>query len=116
MTMGQTGMGDMSAMAMPLPPNTLPMMTGDGPFGPVGMGGMFTIIKIRDGITTYADPGWYAHPPGTVARKVAGPASPSPAEPATTQATVYTCTMHPQVRSSRPGKCPICGMKLVEKK
>ena len=26
---------------------------------------------------------------------------------------VYTCPMHPQVRSDKPGKCPICGMKLV---
>lgn len=28
-------------------------------------------------------------------------------------ATVYTCPMHPQVRSPTPGKCPICGMDLV---
>ncbi|MBX6379119.1 MAG: efflux RND transporter periplasmic adaptor subunit [Thermoflavifilum aggregans] len=25
----------------------------------------------------------------------------------------YTCPMHPQVRSDRPGNCPICGMTLV---
>lgn len=25
----------------------------------------------------------------------------------------YTCTMHPQVIRDKPGKCPICGMKLV---
>ncbi|MBX6379120.1 MAG: efflux RND transporter periplasmic adaptor subunit [Thermoflavifilum aggregans] len=28
------------------------------------------------------------------------------------QAGYYTCPMHPQVRSDRPGKCPICGMTL----
>jgi hypothetical protein len=72
MNMGRSGMYDMSDMKMPLPPNTLPMMAGEGPFGPIGMGGMFTIIKIRDGIETFDDPGWYAHPPGTVARKGRG--------------------------------------------
>jgi hypothetical protein len=29
---------------------------------------------------------------------------------------VYTCTMHPEVVSDKPGKCPKCGMTLVEKK
>jgi hypothetical protein len=29
---------------------------------------------------------------------------------------VYTCTMHPEVISDKPGKCPKCGMDLVEKK
>src|SRR6266851_594665 len=27
--------------------------------------------------------------------------------------TVYTCPMHPEIRSASPGTCPICGMKLV---
>ena len=34
----------------------------------------------------------------------------------TKQATVYTCTMHPEVVSDKPGKCPKCGMTLVAKK
>ncbi len=67
MAMGETGMG---GMQMTTPANTLPMMTGKGPFGDVEMGGMFTVIKVRDGITSYNDPGWYKHPAGTVARKV----------------------------------------------
>jgi len=71
MAMGENGMGNM--MEMGRPKNTLPMMTGDGPFGPVEMGGMFTILKVRAGLTSYADPGWYQHPPGTVARKVEPP-------------------------------------------
>ncbi len=28
----------------------------------------------------------------------------------------YTCPMHPEVISDKQGKCPICGMRLVEKK
>ncbi|MFN7135356.1 MAG: efflux RND transporter periplasmic adaptor subunit, partial [Myxococcales bacterium] len=28
-------------------------------------------------------------------------------------ATVWTCSMHPQVRQPAPGKCPLCGMDLV---
>lgn len=27
--------------------------------------------------------------------------------------TIYTCSMHPQVRQNGPGKCPICGMDLI---
>ena len=49
------------------------IVAGEGPFGPVEMGGMFTILKVRAGITSYADPGWFSHPPGTVPRKVTLP-------------------------------------------
>ncbi len=28
----------------------------------------------------------------------------------------WTCVMHPQIKQDKPGKCPICGMILVEKK
>jgi hypothetical protein len=68
MPMGSTGMGGM--MDMGRPKNTLPMMSGTGPFGPIEMGGMFTVLKVREGITSYEDPGWYKHPDGTTARKV----------------------------------------------
>jgi FtsP/CotA-like multicopper oxidase with cupredoxin domain len=70
MVMGEKGMGDMGHMHMPLPKNTLPMMAGQGQYGPIEMGGMFTILKIRENLTSYADPGWYHAPPGTVAWKV----------------------------------------------
>jgi manganese oxidase len=72
MAMGEGGMQEMAEMAemMPGPRNTLPMMTGTGPFGPIQMGGMFTLLKVREGITTYEDPDWYQHPPGTVASPV----------------------------------------------
>jgi manganese oxidase len=68
MAMGNTGMGAM--MDMGRPRNTLPMMAGTGPFGAIEMGGMFTVIKVREGIASYDDPGWYNQPPGTTARKV----------------------------------------------
>jgi rubrerythrin len=29
---------------------------------------------------------------------------------------VYTCPMHSQVKSDKPGKCPICKMNLVKEK
>jgi Cu(I)/Ag(I) efflux system membrane fusion protein len=28
-------------------------------------------------------------------------------------ATAWTCSMHPQIRQSEPGQCPICGMDLI---
>jgi len=74
MAMGSNGMADMGAMEMPLPDNTLPMMTGSGQFGPIEMGGMFSVVKIREGLAAgdYGDPGWYKHPEGTVAYNVEG--------------------------------------------
>lgn len=42
------------------------------------------------------------------------PAAPEAALGAPSAASqVYTCSMHPQVRASQPGKCPICGMPLI---
>ena len=45
--MGERGMADMGEMEMALPDNTLPMMTGQGPYGAMEMGGMFTMVKVR---------------------------------------------------------------------
>jgi len=74
MAMGESGMGDMQDMSQHMkgPKNTLPMMAGRGPFGNIEMGGMFTVLKVRDDITTYADPGWYRYPEGTVAYRLGG--------------------------------------------
>jgi FtsP/CotA-like multicopper oxidase with cupredoxin domain len=70
MTMGQTGMGDMADMGMQVPHNSIPMVGGMGPHGTITMGGMFTIVKVRDNLKNYTeDPGWYQAPPGTVADK-----------------------------------------------
>jgi len=94
MVMGEKGMAEMGAMEMPLPHNTLPMMTGTGPFGPVAMGGMFSVVKVRDDVKAgdYGDPGPYAHPPGTLASEYTGELGAAPnaavAAPAADAATV----------------------------
>ncbi len=67
MTMGQAGMGDMAEMGMGVPENSIPMVGGPGKHDYITMGGMFTVLKVREGITSYADPGWYENPPGTLA-------------------------------------------------
>jgi hypothetical protein len=111
MAMGDKGMAEMSEMQLPgqtmsgmdmsLPKNTVPMGSAPGPHGVISMGGMFTLLKVRPHLTSYDDPGWYRAPAGTSAHRVAA------------HVTVYTCPMHPEVRSLKPGHCPRCGMKLV---
>ena len=80
MAMGENGMAvhqvHTDAGHMKGPENTLPMMAGKGPFGNLEMGGMFTVVKVRDEVAAdYRDPGWYAHPKGTVAWRVSGSAN-----------------------------------------
>ena len=65
MVMGAHGNGEMMTMAQPH--NSISMMGGPGPFGTIDMGGMFTILKVRDPLTAASAAGWYDHPPGTVA-------------------------------------------------
>lgn len=78
--MNINGMGDMFEMygtnkmmdmgiKMKYPPNMSPI-GNPGPFGVIEMGGMFTVFKVRNNITSYVDPGWYQHPLGTVAEAV----------------------------------------------
>jgi len=67
MTMGHHGMADMAEMGMAVPKNSIPMVGGKGPFDPITMGGMFTLLKVRAELAGDGDPGWYEHPEGTVA-------------------------------------------------
>jgi len=80
MPMGSAGMADMGDMEMELPANTLPMMTGFGQFGPLEMGGMFSVLKVREGLAAndYRDPGPYKFPSGTVAYELRGDTSAIP--------------------------------------
>jgi hypothetical protein len=73
--MNINGMGEMFEMygsgkamhgPMKFPANLSPI-GNPGPFGVIELGGMFTVLKVRKGLTSYADPGWYQHPTGTVA-------------------------------------------------
>ena len=99
MAMSERGMKDMTEMEMPLPDNTAAMMTGTGPFGAVGMGGMFSVLKVRKDQKPgdYSDPGWFKHPPGSVAYEWTG----ALAEPARSQ-TAGTVSMAPQAQPSAP--------------
>lgn len=68
MSMGQNGMSGMATMRMPYPENSVPMLGGRGPYGIIDMGGMMTIVKVRDRLPA-GEVGWYEPPPGTVARQ-----------------------------------------------
>ena len=67
MTMGESGMVGMGEMGMKVPPNSLPMVGAPGKYGYIDMGGMFTVVKVRENLTSYDDPGWYEAPAGTLA-------------------------------------------------
>jgi FtsP/CotA-like multicopper oxidase with cupredoxin domain len=128
MTMGHRGMTDMAEMQMPVPPNSIPMRGATAAFGYTDMGGMFTLLKVRDDLPNHdADPGWYQHPEGTVTRRATAaevaqlgvtmaPATKPSTKPATTQTSLYTCPMHKEIVQAGPGRCPKCNMVLVPKK
>jgi len=108
MVMGERGMADMGEMEMPLPDNTLPMMTGKGPFGGVEMGGMFTVLKVRAGQKPgdYSDPGWFQHPPGTVAYEFTGQlpaAAGAPGAGGTSMAPQAAPARNVELRVRKPG-------------
>jgi hypothetical protein len=72
MTMGTDGMAEHGSHIerghVQAPPNSIPMRGGPGPFDYITMGGLFTVLKVRENLKSYdRDPGWYRHPQGTVA-------------------------------------------------
>jgi FtsP/CotA-like multicopper oxidase with cupredoxin domain len=76
MPMGKSGMSEHSTHVghgmMKGPENTLPMMTGQGPYGGIEMGGMFTVLKVREGLAAgdFSDPGAYVVDESRRARRV----------------------------------------------
>jgi len=83
MAMGEKG-GSMGGMEMEIPENTLPMMTGTGPYGEIEMGGMFTLMKVRPDQKKgdFTDPGWYKAPKGSTAYEWTGEMPPAASAPA----------------------------------
>ena len=59
MPMGGSGMGEMGSMEMPTDTHDDDRLRQ---FGPLEMGGMFTVVKVRPGLAAndYKDPGWYS--------------------------------------------------------
>jgi len=102
MPMGAKGMAEMGEMEMPLPDNTLPMMTGFAQFGPVEMGGMFSVVKVREGLerNDYKDPGWFKHPAGTVAYEWTGESKAAVRAPSA----VIDSATTTEVRVVKPGR------------
>lgn len=74
MRMGEPGMAGMQDVARSGrgPRSTLRMRNGRGPSGNMEVGGMPTILEVRDDVECSADPGWDERPPAGVARKLEG--------------------------------------------
>ena len=110
MVMGERGMADMAEMEMPLPENTIPMMTGEGPYGSVEMGGMFSVVKVRRNQKPgdYANPGWFKQPPGTQAYEWKGPplAEPKRSSDGGKSAMPRKSPAELEVQVRKPGKSP----------
>lgn len=74
LTMGGSGMAEhgmhLEGSHLPVPPNSTPMRGAQGPFDYITMGGLLTVLKVREQLErSDRDPGWYRHPEGTVARR-----------------------------------------------
>jgi hypothetical protein len=74
MTMGSDGMAEhgmhIEGGHVKAPQNSIPMRGAQGPFDYITMGGLLTVLKVREGLSSYdRDPGWYEHPKGTVASR-----------------------------------------------
>ena len=58
-----------------------------------------------------AEPAGHGHHHGAETQSpAAGTTEPAPAA----AKLMYTCPMHPEINSDKPGKCPLCGMSLVK--
>jgi len=88
MGMGTNGFGNMAEMGMAVPANSIPMVGAQGPHGYIDMGGMFTLLKVRDRLAADGgDPGWYEPSPDERARPATAEEMRNETEPAAGSAT-----------------------------
>jgi Cu(I)/Ag(I) efflux system membrane fusion protein len=52
---------------------------------------------------------WFGGSPGVPAPTAAAEHQ----HDSTADSSIWTCSMHPQIRMDKPGKCPLCGMSLI---
>jgi hypothetical protein len=63
-----------------------------------------------------ADPNAAAAPPPAAPNALRAEFEPAAAAEPPQGKSTYTCPMHPEIKRSEPGQCPICGMNLVPEK
>jgi manganese oxidase len=68
MSMGTTGMQDMTRGHMPLPDNSIPMRGLKAQFGQTVLGSMANVLRVRENLENYESSEPYKFPKGTVAR------------------------------------------------
>lgn len=67
-------------------------------------------LVAEDGVTAHADHGHHSH--SCRGHEDSGESGHNDTVPAGHTGVVYTCPMHPSVRQTQPGSCPLCGMGL----
>ncbi|MFO8013650.1 MAG: efflux RND transporter periplasmic adaptor subunit [Phycisphaerae bacterium] len=95
-------------------------MIANGKPGARGVRAVLGLLALIGGAAAFFGAGYLVRWGCAPAGPAVGPAPAAGGAPSQTgreapaeEATVWTCSMHPQVRSEEPGRCPICGMELV---
>jgi len=84
------------------------------PASPAAAEGVTHVASSNSSAAASSEPAPQGAPAGHQHHGAASAMSAAPA--GSTDKTVYTCPMHPEVISDKPGQCPKCGMNLVLKK
>jgi hypothetical protein len=100
-------MNQMVSMVGPMAHGTSGLQTGKGM--PEGMG----IVRKGNALANELSPGFGRGLGMTKSEKETSNLVGQQRNEPAAQQTIYTCTMHPEIRSDKPGVCPKCGMALV---